>query len=380
MIALYITVGIIIGLVLAVMVIPGIRKLVFGSNEESFSIIEQKLNEYFPKALQSATEQLITMADQKLDAKKQTIDVDVANKKIAIEDLIKNIKEELAVSNKKLEDAEKERVGSFRELKSQLENQKMISEQLRVTTESLRKVLSNNQLRGQFGEQVAEDLLKMSGFVSGVDYFYNKAQDNSGTRPDFTVLLPDGVKINVDAKFPYSNLQKYVETEDKEAQKNHLKSFENDIKEKIKQVTTRDYINPEDNTVDFVIMFIPNEMIFSFIYEKMNNIWTEAMRQRVVFTGPFSFTATLRLIRQSYANFKIQNNVQRIVMLIKEFEKEFSKYNEEFTKIGDRINSLSDQYERVDTTRTKALVRTVDKIRIEESEELPEIPEKTETA
>ena len=293
--------------------------------------------------------------------------------------MIKNIKEELVVTHKKLEDAEKERVGSFRELKSQLENQKLLSEQLRVTTESLRKVLSNNQLRGQFGEQVAEDLLKMTGFVSGIDYLYNKAQDSSGTRPDFTVLLPDGVKINVDAKFPYSNLQKYVETEDKEAQKNHLKSFENDIKEKIKQVTTRDYINPEDNTVDFVIMFIPNEMIFSFIYEKMNNIWTEAMKQRVIFTGPFSFTATLRLIRQSYANFKIQNNVRRIVMLIKEFEKEFSKYNEEFTKIGDRIESLSDQYERVDTTRTKMLVRTVDKIKIEESEELPEIPEKTET-
>lgn len=379
MIALYITVGMIIGLVLAIMVIPGIRKMVFGSNEESFSIIEQKLNEYFPKALQSATEQLITMADQKLDAKKQTIDVDVANKKTAIEDMVKNIREELVVTHKKLEDAEKERVGSFRELKSQLENQKVLSEQLRVTTESLRKVLSNNQLRGQFGEQVAEDLLKMAGFVSGVDYLYNKAQEGSGTRPDFTVLLPDGVKINVDAKFPYSNLQKYVETEDKEAQRNHLKSFENDIKEKIKQVTTRDYINPEDNTVDFVIMFIPNEMIFSFIYEKMNNIWTEAMKQRVVFTGPFSFTATLRLIRQSYANFKIQNNVRRIVMLIKEFEKEFSKYNEEFTKIGDRINSLSDQYERVDTTRTKVLVRTVDKIKIEESEELPELPEKSET-
>jgi DNA anti-recombination protein RmuC len=66
-------------------------------------------------------------------------------------------------------------------------------------------------------------------------------------------------------------------------------------------------------------------------------------------------------------------------MLIKEFEKEFAKYNEEFTKIGDRIGSLSDQYEKVDTTRTKALVRTVDKIRIEESEDLPELPEKAET-
>ena len=70
MTVLYIIIGIIVGLVLAIMVIPGVKKMIFGSNEESFSIIEKKLNEYFPKALQSATEQLITMADQKLDAKK----------------------------------------------------------------------------------------------------------------------------------------------------------------------------------------------------------------------------------------------------------------------------------------------------------------------
>lgn len=241
-------------------------------------------------------------------------------------------------------------------------------------------MLSNNQLRGQFGEQVADDLLKMAGFVNGVDYNSNKGQEGSGNRPDFTVFLPDGVKINVDAKFPYANLQKYIETEDKEAQKNHLKSFENDIKDKIKQVTTRDYINPEDNTVDFVILFIPNEMIFSFIYEKMNNVWTEAMQKKVVFVGPFSFSATLRLIRQSYANFKIQNNVHKIVTFIKEFEKEFEKYNEEFVLIGDRISSLTKQYDKVDSTRTRALTKTIDKIKLAEPESLSVLPEEAEKA
>lgn len=320
-----------------------------------------------PKMMQNANEQLISMANEKLGAEKQDIATDLSNKKSAIEDIAKKIREDLEKTKDKLEIAERERIGSFRELKKEIENQTKVTEQLSSTTENLKRVLSNNQMRGQFGEQVAENLLKMSGFVKGVDYDFNKEHKATGTRPDFTVYLPNKVKINVDAKFPYQSLQKMTETNDK-ATKNELeKMFERDIKEKIKQVTTRDYINPEDNTVDFVIMFIPNEMIFSYIYEKMNDLWLEAMKQKVVMAGPFSFTATLRLVRQAYDNFKYQKNVQKIIGYIKTFEVEFKKYNEEFIKIGDRIKSLSSQYDTVNSTRTNQLHRSVEKIRLEES-------------
>jgi len=320
-----------------------------------------------PKLLTNANEQLISMANEKLGAEKQEISSDLANKKAVIEDIAKRIKEELEKSKEKLETAERDRIGSFSKLREAVENQARVTEQLSSTTESLKRVLSNNQMRGQFGEQVAENLLKMSGFVRGVDYDFNKEHKTTGTRPDFTVYLPNKAKINVDAKFPYQSLQKMAETNDK-ATKNELeKLFERDIREKIKQVTTRDYINPEDNTVDFVIMFIPNEMIFSYIYEKMNDLWLEAMKQKVVMAGPFSFTATLRLVRQAYDNFKYQKNVQKIIGYIKTFEVEFKKYNEEFMKIGERIESLSKQYHLVDSTRTNQLNRSVERIKLEES-------------
>ncbi len=322
----------------------------------------------FPDVLKKASEQLIMMAEQKLGAEKQEIETDLANKKSIIEDLIKRLHDELDKSSDKLNSAEKDRIGSFRELKQELENQRKITEQLSTTTENLKRVLSNNQLRGQFGEQVAEDLLKMSGFVRGVDYEFNRQQEKSETRPDFTIFLPNKVRINVDSKFPYQALQRMTETQDGHTKKEHLKVFERDIREKIKQVTTRDYINPEDNTVDFVIMFIPNEMIFSFIYDKMNDIWSEALRQKVVMAGPFSFTAILRLVRQAYDNFRYQKNVQKIIGYIKTFENEFKKYNEEFVKIGDRINSLSEQYGRVNTTRSNQLLRTIEKIKLDQGE------------
>lgn len=329
---------------------------IFILKDKLLSFLEQKLNEVFPSVLKNANEQLITMADEKLGAKKD-----------AIEELVKQVKDNLKDTGVKLEAAEKDRVGSFSALKQELEGSRKVIEQLSATTEGLKRVLSNNQLRGQFGEQVAEELLKMAGFVNGTDYVKNKAQDSTNTRPDFCILLPDGVKINVDVKFPYSNLQKMTETDDPNTKREYIKLFEQDIKNKIKQVTTRDYINPSDNTVDFVIMFIPNEMIFSFVYEKMNDIWTEGMNQKVVMAGPFNFTATLRLIRQSYNNFKYQKNIHKTITLIKIFEEEFKKYNEEFMKIGDKIDSLAKQYDSVSSTRTNQLVRTVDKIKSEET-------------
>ncbi|MBD3329808.1 DNA recombination protein RmuC [Candidatus Dojkabacteria bacterium] len=328
--------------------------------------LELKLRELMPELQKQANEALITLADQKLGAEKKEIRTDIENKREEIERLVKVIKSDLKESKESLDKAEKERVGSFMALKNKLDEYKKITDQLAVSTDNLRKVLSNNQLRGQFGEQVAEDLLKMTGFVKGVDYDYNKAQGTVDTRPDFTIKLPDGTKINVDAKFPYAQLQKVTEAESQDAKAEHMKLFERDVKEKIKQVTNRDYINPEENTVDFVILFIPNEMIFSFIYDKMNDLWTEAMRKKVVFAGPFSFTAILRMVRQAYDNFKYQSNIREIIGHVKSFEKEFKKFYDSFSKIGDRIESLQKQYNTVATTRVNQLTRKMDKVQLTE--------------
>src|SRR5690349_2960049 len=161
---LYLTLGILIGIVAAIAFISIFKRNLMSSgiNDE----LGNKLNELFPEIMKKANEQLITMADQKLGAERKTIESDLSNKKTAIEDLVKGLKEEIKQSSDKLEIAERERVGSFSQLKQELEQHKIISERLSATTEGLKKVLSNNQLRGQFGEQVAEDLLRMTGFVN----------------------------------------------------------------------------------------------------------------------------------------------------------------------------------------------------------------------
>lgn len=307
--------------------------------------------------INKALNTLINLNNEQLGKEKQIITTDLTNKKDAIEKMVKEVSDNLSK-------IENDRISSFSTLSQKLEEQKIITQQLSVSTEGLKKTLSNNQMRGAFGEKVAEDLLKQIGFVIGQQY--TKQESEGSGRPDFTIYLPDKTKINVDSKFPYTNITKMSETDDPAQRTQYLKLFEQDIKKKISDVNNRNYINPEENTVDFVIVFIPNEMIFSFIYEKFPDILEDAYAKKIVFAGPFSFTAILRMVRQAYDNFRFQKDIQGIIAQIKIFDTEFEKYNEEFIKIGDRIDSLHKQYDEVSNTRTKKLQKVIDKIKIED--------------
>lgn len=313
--------------------------------------------------LKSTQEQFLSLAQEKLKNHQDSTEKDLTHAKDLIGNLIIEIRKDLVASGERLSKSEEARIATFSSLAKELELQKQVMHELRASTEDLKRVLSNNQLRGAFGEQVAENLLKMAGFVTGQDYVFNREQETEETRPDFTIFLPDRTKINIDVKFPYAALLKFSSTEDRTEKDAYLRQFTTDVKQKIKQVTTRGYINPEDKTVDFVILFIPNEMIFSFIYDQLNEVWEEAMQKKVILAGPFSFTAILRMIKQAYSNFRYQENLHHVIGLIQKFEQEYVKYSDALDTLGDRIQSAAKQFDAVSGTRSRALNKIFDQIR-----------------
>ena len=83
---------------------------------------------------------------------------------------------------------------------------------LRETTEDLRNVLSSSQARGQWGERMVEDILNLVGLEEHLN-FNKQKQVASGERPDFTFLLPKKKTVNLDAKFPLTHYQRYIEAD-----------------------------------------------------------------------------------------------------------------------------------------------------------------------
>lgn len=322
--------------------------------------------------LQAASEQLLNLAKEKLGSEKEIIKTDLEGKKDAIKALVDEIRVQLKETDRVVRQSDRERIDSFSALKKELETHKQLAGELRGSTEELKNVLSNNQMRGQFGERVAEDLLKMAGFVINQDYFVQATFEDG--RPDFTLALPDKTKVNIDVKFPYQNLQKFTESKDTEEKKRYLSQFQRDVREKIKQIATRGYINPDDNTVDFAIAFIPNEMIFSFIYEHGNDIWEEAMSKKVILAGPYSFVALLRLIKQAHSNFQMQSNIHGIIQLVQKFRQEYDKFSGELDNLGARMESASKQYQVVSQTRSRSLGKVMDQIENQQALETPTPP------
>lgn len=343
---------IILGILIGVVVAGVLAAVVLMRKKERGSDLEQTVQRVFSDALLKAHDYLVETAKERLDGRKEIIGT-----------LIEEIRRDLHVKSKELKESEESRIATFSALSRELELQRGVIHELRASTEELKRVLSNNQMRGAFGEQVAENLLKMAGFVIGQDYVFNKEQESTDTRPDFTIFLPDKTRINIDVKFPYTALIKMFGTENKEEREAHHRQFEVDVKQKIKQVSTRDYINPEEKTVDFVILFIPNEMIFSYIYEQLTDVWEEAMKKKVIFAGPFSFTAILRMVKQAHANFHYQENLHQVIGLIRKFELEYDKYREAVDTLGSRLDSVQKQFQVVSSTRDRALSRIVDQIK-----------------
>lgn len=326
--------------------------------EKNLKMLEERNKEILKEERERFTE----LSDEKMKRNEQYLE----GKKDLIKEMVEKIDSGLRDSQKKIDISEKERIGEFSKLKTILEEHKNITGELKNSTDNLKNILSNNQLRGKYGEEVAENILRMLGFVKDLDYVVNLSQDTNANRPDITIKLPDKTKINIDAKFPYQSLVRYQEVEDELEKKKYLAQFSTDVKQKIKQVTTRDYINSEEKTLDFVILFVPNEMIFSFICDKLGEVSSDALKKKVIITGPFSFAAIARMIRQSYDNFKIQEDLHRVVGLIGKFKQEFSKYSDEFDRLGDRMKSMSKQYDSIATTRTRQLTKVVDQINEED--------------
>jgi len=226
-------------------------------------------------------------------------------------------------------------------------------------------------MRGQWGERMAEDVLRLAGFIEGINYVKQKTVEGVGTRPDFTFLLPRDLKLNMDVKFPLDNYIRFLET-GSEFEKNKYKNdFLRDVRARIKEITTRDYINPQQNTLDYVLLFIPNEQVYGFIHEQDSGVLDNSIMQKVVPCSPLTLFAVLAVIRQAIDNFALEQTSTEILSLLGAFKQQWKNFAKKMELLGKRIGESQKEYEALMTTRRRQLERPLN--RIEELRELRRI-------
>jgi DNA recombination protein RmuC len=233
-------------------------------------------------------------------------------------------------------------------------------DQLSDTTSKLGQILSSSQARGQWGEKMVEDILDFMGLMEGVNY-EKQSQEGSG-RPDFTFKLPQGRRINMDVKFPWSHYVTLFDSDKKDQQKIEKKQFISDVKTHIKEIAKREYIDPAGGTVDYVLMFIPNEGIYAYLNREGEGIIDFAMEKKVLVCSPLTLYAVLSMIRQSVENFKMETRASELQSLMQTFKKQWNLFVEKMDRVGKSINQAQSHYQELESTRSRQLEGPVDKI------------------
>ena len=329
-------------------------------------------------ALATNSEQFLRLAETKLAAQSKQGETLLDAKKKLIDETVKQIASRLTEVGTALQTLEKDRRQSHGTLLQQLENTSKVTGALQATTAQLREALANPQRRGQWGERMAEDVLRLAGFIEGINYQKQSANE-AGNRPDFTFTLPPDRRVNMDVKFPLPNYLKYLDAPDDTARENSRTAFLRDVRARIREVTTREYIDPAAGTVDYVLVFIPNEQVYGFIHEHDPALLDDALRQKVVLCSPLTLYAMLAVMRQTAENYRLEQTSQQILALLGTFTKEWGKYTELMDKMGKSLDQAVKHYELLTTTRARKLERQLDQIEALRHQEDVPLPAPTET-
>jgi DNA recombination protein RmuC len=223
--------------------------------------------------------------------------------------------------------------------------------------------------RGQWGERMAEDVLRLAGFVENVNYVKQTQIEGATGRPDFTFPLPKGHELYMDVKFPMAGYLRYLDAGTDAERQAHRAAFVRDVRARVKELAKRDYANESSKqSVDYVLLFLPNEQLTGFIHEHDPALIDDAMGQRVVMCSPLTLFAFLGVIRQAYDNFVIEQTSDQILALMGKFGTEWEKYSDELDKLKRRFEQLDRQFETVTGTRRRQLekpLRQIDAVRRE---------------
>ncbi|MDQ1475206.1 MAG: recombination protein RmuC [Actinomycetota bacterium] len=302
------------------------------------------------EANRTLLEQERLRATSELDGKKGLIDQQLVS-----------MTGELGKVNDLVRELEHDRHKAFGELANELRRQHEGLNALSEHTQQLREALANSRVRGQWGERMAEDVLRLAGFLEGVNYRKQATLASAG-RPDYTFLLPNGLLMHMDVKFPLDNYVRHLEADNDVERARFRDQFLRDVRDRVKELRTRGYLDAGAETVDCLLLFIPNEQVYSFVQENDRDAIDDAMRHKIVLCSPLTLYAILAVVRQAVDNFRLERTSNEILGLLRDFALQWEKYSTQLDRVQQRFDGVAKEYSALMTTRHRALQRPLDKI------------------
>lgn len=343
------------------------------SQQAATENLQHTFNALAAQALQSNTEQFLQLANEKLAQNREASAQELTAKQGLIDQRLATLQTEVAAKLEKVTtlvtEIDKNRHASFATLQQQIGHTGEQLKSLQTTTADLKSALTNSRTRGQWGERMAEDVLRLAGLQPEVNY--RKQSSIMGTegtrgRPDYTFLLPGNRVIHMDVKFPLDNYLAYLNAETDAAQAAATRQFLTDVKNRLRETNARDYrsgLNQGgEQALDYLLIFIPNEQVYAFLLENAPGLLDEALAQKIILTSPTTLLAVLAVVNQAAQHFRLQQQAAGIHEVLNGIRREWDKFGTEMDKIGKKLREAQAAFDDVTGTRTRMLDRQFTKL------------------
>jgi DNA recombination protein RmuC len=293
-------------------------------------------------ALKQTAPEFLRLAEQSFGKFQETAKGDLAQRQESIKTLVEPLKQQLESYQKRLQQSETAQSSALGEVKKHLETLAHSNQTLADETAQFRSVLKSNQARGRWGEETLRRVVEAAGMSAHCDFSEQATAGES--KPDLVVRLPGDRFIIVDAKVPDLDFLNALEAADPVKRAESLLAHANKLKTTIKGLADRDYPRQFPNALDYVVLFVPAESLFSAALEGDRDLIIWAAEKHILLATPASLIALLRSVAVSWQLHAQTENAAAIAEAAQDLFARVCKFTEHFEKIRAGLERANSAY------------------------------------
>ncbi len=322
------------------------------STEKALADVRETFKALSVDALKQTQPEFLRLANESLAKFHETAKGDLAQRQQSIATLLEPLKQQLETYQRRLQQSESSQSTALGDVTRHLETLAQQSQALSSETVHLRRILGSNQARGRWGEETLRRVVEAAGLSVHCDFTEQAVKDDS--KPDLVVRLPGDRLILVDSKVPDLDFLNALETENAVARSEALAGHATRIKAAIRSLVDRDYPSQFAGSLDYVVLFLPAESLFSAALEADRDLLVWASERKVLLATPASLIALLRAVSVSWQHHAQTENAREIAAAAQELYSRVSRFTDHFERIreglvkaGSAYNDALGSYERM---------------------------------
>ena len=312
------------------------------SQDKALADLRETFKALSADALRQTQPEFLRLATETLGRYQESARGDLAQRQQAIATLVEPLKQQLDTYQKRLQQSESAQTLALGDVRKHLETLTQQSLSLSNETLQLRRVLSSSQARGKWGEETLRRVVEAAGMSAHCDF---SEQTQAGdAKPDLVVRLPGDRVIIVDAKVPDLEFVNAIEAADPVRRTDALAAHAAKMKLTIKALADRDYPSQFPNALDYVVMFLPAESLFSAALEGDRDLIVWAAGKRILLATPASLIALLRSVSVSWQQHAQTENARAIADAATELFQRVSKFTEHLERIRSGLGKANEAF------------------------------------